>query len=47
MKFTLRSLDGIRQIAELSGHAAEVLRLSQADIESILFTSPSFYDLYM
>ena len=26
MKLTLRSLDGIYQIAELSGHAAEVLR---------------------
>ena len=43
MNLTLRSLNGIHQIAKLSGYAAE--ELSQADIESILFTSPSFHNL--
>jgi len=40
MNLTLRSIDGIDQISKRTGYA-----LSQAGIESILFTSSPFYDL--
>ena len=37
--------DAIHQIAKLTSDTDKVKGLTQADIESILFTSPSFYNL--